>query len=105
MKTRHLFTVALAAFAFAACSQDDTIDTSNPDPGQVGALVEGISINFGESKGSSKTRAYAGNQIGEGSEGRFILLFLFLFKGGAGNGIYRLGNQPVAAKGIFKGNV
>ncbi len=43
--------------------------------------------------------------IGEGSEGRFILLFLFLFKGGAGNGIYRLGNQPVAAEGIFKGNV
>ena len=43
--------------------------------------------------------------IGEGSEGRFVFLFLFLFKGGTGNGIYRFGNQPVAAKGIFKGNV
>ena len=77
MKTRHLFTVALAAFAFAACSQDDTIDTSNPEPGQVGALVEGISINFGESKGSSKTRAYAGNQIGEGSEGMIYEAYIF----------------------------
>ena len=77
MKTRHLFTVALAAFAFAACSQDDTIDTSNPEPGHVGALVEGISINFGESKGSSKTRAYAGNQIGEGTEGMIYEAYIF----------------------------
>lgn len=77
MKTRHLFTVALAAFAFAACSQDDTIDTSNPEPGQVGALVEGISINFGESKGSSKTRVASGSQIGEGTEGMIYEAYIF----------------------------
>ena len=77
MKTRHLFTVALAAFAFAACSQDDTIDTSNPEPGQVGALVEGISINFGESNGSSKTRVASGSQIGEGTEGMIYEAYIF----------------------------
>lgn len=77
MRTRHLFTVALAAFAFAACSQDDTIDTSNPEPGQVGALVEGISINFGESKGSSKTRVASGSQIGEGTEGMIYEAYIF----------------------------
>lgn len=76
MKTRHLFTVALAAFAFAACSQDDDINTnSEPQPGEKGALVEGISINFGES--GAGTRAYAGDQIGEGTEGMIYEAFLF----------------------------
>lgn len=78
MKTRHLFTVALAAFAFAACSQDDDINTnSEPQPGEKGALVEGISINFGESSNSSKTRAASGSQIGEGSEGMIYEAYIF----------------------------
>lgn len=76
MKTRHLFTVALAAFAFAACSQDDDFNTNpEPKPGEKGALVEGISINFGESE--TKTRAYAGEEIGEGTEGMIYEAFLF----------------------------
>lgn len=77
MKTRHLFTVALAAFAFAACSQDDDINTNpEPQPGEKGALVEGISINFGESN-SSKTRVASGTQKGEGSEGMIYEAYIF----------------------------
>ena len=70
MKTRHLFTVALAAFAFAACSQDDDI-TSNPEPkpGEKGALVESISINFGEGIQKPGTRTYGPDQKGLGTEG------------------------------------
>ena len=77
MKTRHLFTVALAAFAFAACSQDDDINTNpEPQPGEKGALVEGISINFGESE-TAHTRAYSGSQTGEGTEGMIYEAFIF----------------------------
>lgn len=63
MKTRHLFTVALAALAFSACSNDDDFNNAGnePEPGKVGALVEGISINFGESKGT-QTRVASGSR-------------------------------------------
>lgn len=79
MKTRHLFTVVFAALAFSACSNDDDIINAGnePKPGEAGALVEGISINFGESKGSSKTRAASGSQIGEGTEGMIYEAYIF----------------------------
>lgn len=78
MKTRHLFTLALAAFAFAACSQDDDI-TANPEPkpGEKGALVESISINFGEGSQRPGTRVYGEDQIGEGTEGMIYEAFIF----------------------------
>lgn len=80
MKTRHLFTFALAAFAlsFAACSDDDDVRNVNsePQPGEKGALVEGISINFGESQGA-KTRAYSGTEPGQGTEGLIYEAFIF----------------------------
>lgn len=78
MKTRHLFTLALAAFAFAACSQDDDI-TANPEPkpGEKGALVESISINFGEGTQRPGTRVYGEDQIGEGTEGMIYEAFIF----------------------------
>lgn len=80
MKTRHLFTFALAAFAlaFAGCSDDDDVRNVNsePQPGEKGALVEGISINFGESQ-AAKTRAYSGSQTGEGTEGMIYEAFIF----------------------------
>lgn len=78
MKTRHLFTVALAAFAFAACSQDDDI-TSNPEPkpGEKGALVESISINFGEGIQKPGTRTYGPDQKGLGTEGMIYEAFIF----------------------------
>lgn len=78
MKTRHLFTVALAAFAFAACSQDDDINTtSEPQPGEKGALVESISINFGEGLQKPGTRAYGPDQKGLGTEGMIYEAFIF----------------------------
>lgn len=78
MKTRHLFTVALAAFAFAACSQDDDINTnSEPKPGEKGALVESISINFGEGLQKQGTRAYGPDQKGLGTEGMIYEAFIF----------------------------
>lgn len=78
MKTRHLFTVVFAALAFSACSNDDDINNAGnePKPGEVGALVEGISINFGESKGS-QTRVASGSQIGEGTEGMIYEAYIF----------------------------
>lgn len=80
MKTKHLFTFAFAAFAlaFAGCSDDDDVRNVNskPVPGEKGALVEGISINFGESQGA-KTRAYSGTQSGEGTEGMIYEAFIF----------------------------
>lgn len=80
MKTRHLFTFAFAAFAlaFAGCSDDDDVRNVNsePQPGQKGALVEGISINFGESQGT-KTRAYSGSQTGQGTEGMIYEAYIF----------------------------
>lgn len=78
MKTRHLFTVALAAFAFAACSQDDDINTNpEPQPGEKGALVESISINFGEGFQKPGTRVYGADQKGEGTEGMIYEAFIF----------------------------
>lgn len=80
MKTKHLFTFAFAAFAlaFAGCSDDDDVRNVNsePIPGQKGALVEGISINFGESQGA-KTRAYSGSQTGQGTEGMIYEAYIF----------------------------
>lgn len=80
MKTRHLFTFAFAAFAlaFAGCSDDDDVRNANsePQPGEKGALVEGISINFGESE-AAHTRAYSGTQAGEGTEGMIYEAFIF----------------------------
>ncbi len=78
MKTRHLFTLALAAFAFAACSQDDDINTNpEPQPGEKGALVESISINFGEGFQKPGTRVYGADQKGEGTEGMIYEAFIF----------------------------
>lgn len=80
MKTRHLFTFAFAAFAlaFAGCSDDDDVRNANsePQPGEKGALVEGISINFGESQ-DTKTRAYSGTQSGQGTEGMIYEAYIF----------------------------
>lgn len=81
MKTRHLFTFALAAFAlsFAGCSDDDDVRNANsePKPGEKGALVESITIDFGDASQISKTRAYGADQAGEGTEGMIYEAFIF----------------------------
>ena len=81
MKTRHLFTFALAAFAlsFAACSDDDDVRNVNsePQPGEKGALVESITIDFGDASQTAKTRAYGADQEGQGTEGMIYEAFIF----------------------------
>lgn len=79
MKTRHLFTVALAALAFSACSNDDDFNNANnePQPGEKGALVESISINFGEGFQKPETRNYGPDQKGLGTEGLIYEAFIF----------------------------
>lgn len=79
MKTRHLFTVALAVLAFSACSNDDDFNNANkePQPGEKGALVEAISINFGEGNNRPETRVYGEDQKGEGTEGMIYEAFIF----------------------------
>lgn len=67
----------MVAMTFAACSNDDDVVTNpEPQPGEKGALVEGLSINFGESTGG-KTRAYSGTQKGQGTEGMIYEAFIF----------------------------
>lgn len=81
MKTKHLFTFAFAAFAlaFAGCSDDDDVRNVNsePQPGEKGALVESITIDFGDASQSSTTRAYGADQAGEGTEGMIYEAFIF----------------------------
>ena len=79
MKTRHLFTVALAVLAFSACSNDDDFNNANkePQPGEKGALVESISINFGEGFQKPETRNYGPDQKGLGTEGLIYEAFIF----------------------------
>lgn len=81
MKTRHLFTFAFAAFAlaFAGCSDDDDVRNVNsePQPGEKGALVESMTIAFGDASQTSNTRAYGADQAGEGTEGMIYEAFIF----------------------------
>lgn len=81
MKTRHLFTFAMAAFAlaFAGCSDDDDVRNVNsePQPGEKGALVESITIDFGDASQTAKTRAYGADQEGQGTEGMIYEAFIF----------------------------
>lgn len=75
MKKLSLFAMAFAAMAFTACSQDDDLDGQANKELKEGELVEAISINFGEAK--LNTRAYAGTEKGEGTEGRIYEAFIF----------------------------
>ena len=75
MKKQILFAMAFAAMAFTACSQDDNLDNQGNKELPEGELVDAISINFGESKAT--TRAYAGKEKGEGTEGMIYEAFIF----------------------------
>lgn len=81
MKTKHLFTFAFAAFAlaFAGCSDDDDVRNVNsePQPGEKGALVESMTIGFGDASQTAKTRAYGADQEGQGTEGMIYEAFIF----------------------------
>lgn len=75
MKKLSLFAMAFAAFAFAACTDDDKVGNGENPDGPKGELVDAISINFGESKVA--TRAKAGKEKGEGTEGMIYEAFIF----------------------------
>ena len=74
-----LFTVAFAALALAACSNDDDINTGNQggDNGQ-NELVDAISISFGSSKGTPGTRVMSSTgTAGVGTENNIYEAFVF----------------------------
>lgn len=75
MKKLSLFAMAFAALAFTACTQDDELNPKDGEQPVKGELLDEISINFGQVKAS--TRAYAGKQQGEGTEGRIYEAFIF----------------------------
>lgn len=76
MKKLSLFAMAMAAMAFAACTQDDDLDGQANKQLKEGELVDAVSINFGEVK-STATRVYKGTEKGEGTEGRIYEAFVF----------------------------
>lgn len=74
-----LFTVAFAALALAACSNDDDINTGNQggDNGQ-NELVDAISISFGHSKTTPGTRVMSSTgTVGIGTENNIYEAFVF----------------------------
>lgn len=76
MKINKYFTLACAALAFTACSNDDDISKNNPDDKVLGELVDAISINFTNGDGPS-TRVMSGETKSEGSEAQIIKAYVF----------------------------
>lgn len=79
MKIYKLFTLAMAAMAFAACSDNDVIDEQKPGsqtPENWEANMEGITINFG-SASAPGTRAYEGETASEGTEAVIYDAYVF----------------------------
>lgn len=74
MKTKSLFTLAFAAMAFAACSNDDA--PMNEGNGQKGEIIDAITVKF-VSKGGNNTRANSGTQNGEEQENKLYHAFVF----------------------------
>lgn len=80
MKVYKLFTLALAALAFAACSDDEV-----PNPQNQGinedenwqADIEGLTINFATLATGPQTRAYAGTTESKGTEAVIYDAYVF----------------------------
>ena len=77
MKMYKLFTFALAAMTFAACSNDDDSVTNNGGEGTKGELVNAISISFGNSNGASARTQSADGTVGIGTENDIYEAFVF----------------------------
>lgn len=76
MKVYKLFTLALAALAFAACS-DDEVPNPNPNPDDNWqADIEGLTINFA-TMAPPKTRAYSGETESKGTEAVIYDAYVF----------------------------
>lgn len=79
MKIYKLFTLAMAAMAFAACSDNDVIDEQKPGsqtPENWEANMEGLTINFGAASGPG-TRAYEGETPSLGTEAVIYDAYVF----------------------------
>lgn len=72
MRTKNLFTLALATIAFAACNNDD--DAVNGGNSGKGELIEQIGVTF-----TSPTATYAmnGEQTGKGTENNIYRAYVF----------------------------
>lgn len=76
MKVYKLFTLALAALAFAACS-DDEVPNPNPNPDENWqADIEGLTINFA-TLAKPTTRAFHGTTPSIGTEAAIYKAFVF----------------------------
>ena len=79
MKVYKLFTMAMAAMAFAACSDNDVIDDQklgDQTPDNWEANMEGLTINFGTATGPT-TRDYSGETPSEGTEAMIYDAYVF----------------------------
>lgn len=80
MKVYKLFTLALAALAFAACSDDEVINPQNQglnEDENWQADVEGLTINFATLATGPNTRAYSGETESKGTEAVIYDAYVF----------------------------
>lgn len=80
MKVYKLFTLALAALAFAACSDDEVINPQNQglnEDENWQADVEGLTINFATLATGPNTRAYSGETESKGTEAFIYDAYVF----------------------------
>lgn len=76
MKINKYFTLACAALAFTACSNDDDFTSGGEDDKVLGELVDAISINFINGDGPS-TRVMSGETKSEGTEAQIMKAYVF----------------------------
>lgn len=80
MKVYKLFTLALAALAFAACSDDEVTNPQNQginEDENWHADIEGLTINFATLATGPNTRAYAGTTESKGTEAVIYDAYVF----------------------------
>lgn len=80
MKVYKLFTLALAALAFAACSDDEVTNPQNQglnEDENWQADVEGLTINFATLATGPNTRAYSGETESKGTEAVIYDAYVF----------------------------
>lgn len=80
MKVYKLFTLALAALAFAACSDDEVTNPQNQglnEDENWQADVEGLTINFATLATGPNTRAYSGETESKGTEAFIYDAYVF----------------------------
>lgn len=77
MNMNKLFTLAFAAMAFAACSNDDDITSNNQGGNAEPELVDAISISFGNGNKTSTRVMSSTGTVGVGTENDIFEAFVF----------------------------